>query len=350
MTSWRRIWVVLVMAGCLGWLNGCTSTRPSSVRRQIGESLVFIGEQPAALAYLPAVSQPLRLRSTYLPDATGIEYAEGRDFIVDYAEGTLQRLPGSALPDFRTNMLYGQEEFDHARFPGFGNHGFFAFVDYSFTSAIPWPQQARQTQFLSRTQARLRAGKAVRIVAFGDSITEGGDATKPELIFWQRWADTLQKKYPGAGVTAVNSGTGGDNTTRGLQRLKTKVIEAQPDLVLVGFGMNDHNRRGVPVPRFEENLKEMIARIRSQTPAEIILFSAFPPNPKWKGGSHHMADYAAATARVAGEAACAYANVFDNWEILAARKKPEDLLSNNVNHPDDFGHWIYFRVFDHLGL
>ena len=90
--------------------------------------------------------------------------------------------------------------------------------------------------------------------------------------------------------------------------------------------------------------------IRAQTGAEIILFSAFPPNPHWKFGSHHMADYAAVTAEVAKEMNCAYADIFDNWQTLAARKKPEDLLGNNINHPNNFGHWIYFRVFNQLGL
>jgi hypothetical protein len=114
--------------------------------------------------------------------------------------------------------------------------------------------------------------------------------------------------------------------------------------------MNDHNKGGVPVPQFEQNLKQMIARIRSETGAEVVLFSAFPPNPRWKFGSHHMQDYAAATQRVAHEAGVAYACVFDNWQAMAARKKPEDLLGNNINHPNDFGHWIYYRVLCELGL
>ncbi len=187
-------------------------------------------------------------------------------------------------------------------------------------------------------------------MAFGDSITAGGDASRPELIFWRRWADALQRKYPRAQITATNGATGGDSTIQGLQRLREKVLDQKPDLVLVGFGMNDHNVNGVPVPQFERNLKEMITRIRAEASAEVLLFSAFPPNPKWKFGSHRMSEYAAATARVAQEEACAYADVFTNWQTIASRKKPEDLLGNNINHPNDFGHWIYFRVFEQIGL
>ena len=62
-----------------------------------------------------------------------------------------------------------------------------------------------------------------------------------------------------------------------------------------------------------------------------------------------MADYAAATQRVAKDTESAYADIFNNWQAIAERKKPEDLLANNINHPNDFGHWIYFRVLQGLG-
>ena len=57
-----------------------------------------------------------------------------------------------------------------------------------------------------------------------------------------------------------------------------------------------------------------------------------------------MADYAAATQRVASETETAYADIFNNWQAMATRKKPEDLLANDINHPNDFGHWIYFEA------
>ncbi len=348
MTSQPRLLLLTLVTAA--FLAGCVTGPKDRLQQQTGESVVFVGEEPAALAYAPAGGQPLAVRSTYLPGPGSVAFVEGRDFVVDYAGGTLRRAPGSRLPDFRTNMLFGQEGFDHSKFPGFGNGGFFAFVDYTVAPAPPRPVQPRQTQFLKSTRARLKAGEAVKIVAFGDSITAGGDASKPELIFWRRWADGLQRKYPRARVTAVNGATGGDSTAQGLQRLQAKVLDQKPDLVLIGFGMNDHNVNGVPVPQYEQNLKQMIGRIRRATAAEVVLFSAFPPNPKWKFGSHHMADYAAATGRIARKTHCAYADVFNNWQTLAARKKPEDLLGNNINHPNDFGHWVYWRVFEAMGL
>jgi lysophospholipase L1-like esterase len=349
------------MASLAVWLNpialagslcvaGCVTDPGARLTRQTGESVVFLGEEPARLAYPPSRDEPLRLRSTYLPGPAAVTYEEGRDYAVDYAAGTLTRLAGSRLPDFRTNVLHGQDQFDHTKFPGYGNKPFFAFVDYRLAESVRWPAPPPQAERLRATQRKLAAGEPVTIVAFGDSITNGGEASVPELIFWQRWIADLRVKYPRTKITAINGATGGDTTTRGLQRLQAKVLEAKPDLVLIGFGMNDHNRRGVPLPEFERQLREMIARIRTDTTAEIVLFSTFPPNPRWLHGTNRMAEYAAVTARVAADTNCAYADVFNNWQAMAARKRPEDLLANNINHPNDFGHWIYYRVFAAMEL
>ncbi len=330
--------------------SGCATSPTNRLTRLTGESLVFIGDAPSTLAFPPARGEPLRLRSTYLPDAATVVYEEGRDYRFDSANGTVTRLPESRLPDFRTNVLHGQTEFDHTKFPGYGNKPFFAYADYPLAAPERWPVQPSQRDRLRATHAKLAAGGPVTIVAFGDSITNGGEASTPELIFWRRWVADLQAKYPRAQITAHNGATGGDTTTRGLQRLQAKVLDARPDLVLIGFGMNDHNRRGVPLPDFERQLRELVSRIRASTTAEIVLFSTFPPNPHWLHGTRRMDEYAAVTARVANETRCAYPDVFANWQTMTARKRPEDVLANNINHPNDFGHWIYYQVFAALDL
>lgn len=335
--------VCAVLAGLLLQI-GCATGSDSVPRRYCGESVVLVGEQAAVLAYPALAGTPITVRSTYEPGPGTVRYVEGRDYETDPAAGTLRRTPLSRIPDFRTNLLYGQRGFDHSKFPGFGNGGFFAFVDYSGQTAEPWPVQPSQRKLLKGSLGKLRAGGPFKMVAFGDSITAGGDATSPALIFWQRLANELRGSYPQARVEAVNGATGGDSTVQGLERLQAKVLAEKPDLVLIGFGMNDHNVGGVPLPDFQRNLKTMIRRIRAETGAEIVLFSAFPPNPDWKFGTHRMEHYAAATEQVARDAGCAFADVFNNWQKLAARKKPEDLLGNNINHPNDFGHWIYFEV------
>ena len=94
----------------------------------------------------------------------------------------------------------------------------------------------------------------------------------------------------------------------------------------------------------------MIDRIHKETGAEIVLYSTFPPNPKWHYGSHNMEAYAMATEQMAREKQCAFADVYHNWLAIESKKKPEDMLSNNINHPNDFGHGIYFEVLERMEL
>ena len=336
-------------------LNGCANLGSHAVaKRQTGESVVLVGEAPANLAFAPLRSGPIAVRSTYrdgLPQT--VHYQPGQDYLLD-ASGQIRRAPGSRIPDFGTNMLYGKEDFRHDQFPGFGNRGFFVYVDYAHRDKWQHPLANPELGVarLPKTRQKLEAGEKVRIVAFGDSITAGGDASEPGLIFWERWTAALRVNYPRASIEITNGATGGDATVQGLQRLQEKVLQQKPELVLIGFGMNDHNREGygVPLDKFAENLRALIGRIRADTGAEIVLFSAFPPNPKWHFGSHNMQAYADATERVAREEHCAFADVYHYWMSLAARKKPEDLLANNINHPNDYGHWIYFQALQALGL
>ncbi len=349
----RNLLLGVMVFGPTMFLISCANHRPDDAAHfHTGESVVLAGEEPAKLAFAPLLSKPINVRNTYrdgLPQT--VHYVPGRDYLFD-ASGQIQRTAESRIPDFRTNILYGKEDFNHSQFPGFGNGAFFVYVDYSHREKCqPVPQITQlNASCLPITRKQLRAGEKVRIVAYGDSITAGGDASEPGMIFWERWAEALRKKYPQAKVETINGATGGDSTVQGLQRLQAKVLSPNPNLVLVGFGMNDHNRGGVPPDDFAENLRTMIDRIRANTCAEIVLFSAFPPNPKWHYGTHNMEAYAVTTEQVAREKHCAFADVYHLWMDIATRKRPEDLLGNNINHPNDFGHWIFFQALQAIEL
>ncbi len=337
------------------FVNGCATegARPA-LQCQYGEPVVLAGETPAKLAFAPLLSKAVEVRSTYragLPQT--VRYEAGRDYVLG-ASGQIRRIAGSRIPDFQTNVLYGKEDFRHDQCPGFGNGLFFVYVDYFH--AERWVTPLARSEFgaarLPKTKRKLEAGEKVRIVAFGDSITAGGDASEPRLVFWERWAEALRQKYARAAIETTNAATGGDTTSQGLKRLREKVLGQKPDVVLIGFGMNDHNREGfgVPLDAFTANLRTMIDRIRAETEAEVVLYSAFPPNPKWRYGSHNMEVYANATEQVAREKQCAFADVYHWWMSLAERKKPEDMLANNINHPNDFGHWVYHCALQAIGL
>jgi lysophospholipase L1-like esterase len=307
-----------------------------------GDSLVLAGEAPGALLADGIDPESVVVRSTYLPGGT--VYEAGRDYRYDPQARTVSRLPGSRIPDFATNVLYGKKDFNHTQFPGFGNGKFFVYVDYEYARPLKLAERRDVATLLPKTIEKLRTGKPLKMIAFGDSIAAGGDASATELQFQSRYVEHLRQRYPKSRITLENGSTGGDHTAMGLGRLEEKVLTRSPDLVLVAFGMNDHNRGGVELDAFRDNLKQIVDRIRERTGAEVILLSTFPPNPDWHFSSHRMEQYAEATRAAADDLRAPYADVYGVWQKVLARKDLPSLLGNNINHPNDFGHWLYLQA------
>jgi lysophospholipase L1-like esterase len=337
----------IAMAGILSMLLA------ASCRTQhlAGESLVLAGQTPGRLVGTDVKPRSVTVRSTYLPGGT--VYEAGRDYSMDAKAGTIARTDGSRIPDFSTNVLFGKKDFNQGEFPNYGNGKFFVYVDYQFARPVKLVESRDVSRLLPRTVSKLRGGESLKVIAFGDSITAGGEASSVALQYPSRYVAALRARFPKSTITLENGATGGDNTVMGLQRLEEKVLSRSPDLVLVAFGMNDQNLPGVggvEPAEFKKNLETMVRRIREKTGAEVILLSTFPPNPNWHFSTHRMGQYAAATEAAAKDCNVAYADVYAVWEKVLARKDPSSLLANNINHPNDFGHWLYMQALEALAF
>ncbi|HEY8337239.1 MAG TPA: SGNH/GDSL hydrolase family protein [Tardiphaga sp.] len=91
---------------------------------------------------------------------------------------------------------------------------------------------------LPHVAAKLAAGAPVVIVAFGSSSTEGYGSTAPEFTYPNRLAAQLHRAYPGAGITVLNRGKGGEDAPEMMARLQNEVINSKPDLVIWQVGTN----------------------------------------------------------------------------------------------------------------
>ena len=326
-----------------------------------GESFVLTRTEPGKFCFEKIAKGSVSVRSTFRAEMPGcLVYTEGQDYVVDYAQGTLARIPGSRIPDFSTNILYGQKDFDHTKFPGFTNHPWFVWVDYKTSTKTQWARRNDQSRALSAVKKKLQSGGAFKIVSYGDSITAGGEASEEALRFQWRWAASLGKKFQKAIITVEDLSLSGYSSRQGidwfdkkpetLRPVTTLGTCDKPDLVLVGFGMNDHNRGSTEPEAFKTNLVALTKLIQERKGASVVLFSAFPPNDDWHYGTHRMAQFAAATKKAASEAGCAYAEVFSTWEWVLKRKDQPSLLGNNINHPNDFGHWLYAQAFEAMAF
>jgi lysophospholipase L1-like esterase len=91
---------------------------------------------------------------------------------------------------------------------------------------------------LPHVAAKLVAGKPVVIIAFGSSSTQGFGSSSPEFTYPNRLAAQLRRQYPGADITVLNRGKGGEDAPEMMKRLQTEVIDMHPDMVIWQVGTN----------------------------------------------------------------------------------------------------------------
>ncbi len=92
---------------------------------------------------------------------------------------------------------------------------------------------------LKHTRAQYKAGKPIRIVAFGTSSTAGtGAATRADAYPAQLQSE-LSRLLPGAKVTVVNQGIGGQSSRQMVDRIEDDVVAQQPNLVIWQTGTVD---------------------------------------------------------------------------------------------------------------
>src|SRR4029077_1982917 len=75
---------------------------------------------------------------------------------------------------------------------------------------------ARACAVLASRVAGGRGGEPVTIVCLGDSVTAGGNASKPELRYVDVFAAGLRERFPNAKIEVQNISAGGSNSRQWL--------------------------------------------------------------------------------------------------------------------------------------
>jgi len=199
-----------------------------------------------------------------------------------------------------------------------------------------------QPERLTRVLAKLRAKQPIKLVALGDSITQGFNASGFEQALAEPYqpcypqlvANTLQKRF-GSKVTLVNFGAAGAEAGWGVEMVP-KVTAEKPDLVFLAFGMNDGGS-------YDKKMTKMRDDVIAQNPdADIVMVSPMTMNPLFAGAEGFVWK-----AKFLGELVkenMALADVTAPWIEVLKSKNFSDISGNNVNHPNDFGHRLYAHV------
>jgi lysophospholipase L1-like esterase len=195
---------------------------------------------------------------------------------------------------------------------------------------------------------------AVLIVAFGDSVTQGFTQVghlEPTAVYHARLKTMLEEAYPRTTFSVLNAGHGGVTAAAGSAMLERDVIRHQPDLVIIGFGLNDCQAGAAGAAAYEKTLTEQVLAVRAQTQAQVILLTpnfmctgsngAVPRNLTHLVAQFQelqnqgvLAAYADAVRRVGAAQSAPVADVYAAWrQLQSAGVDTNKLLANGLNHP-----------------
>ena len=208
----------------------------------------------------------------------------------------------------------------------------------------------------------LSAGPFESLVVLGESTVEGGGWLLDQK---ERWADILWKlledaqempvSYHNAGVGAsvISPNSPGYEASikpSASERLQQEVIDHNPDLVVIAYGLNDM-RADMGLADFEAEMKQIIDRIQQSINSLILIvnvyhMSAFKHYPPFdKGSVSKTIEYNQMLERLSIKRGCVYADV---W---GAEGQRDWLVHQDTVHANKVGNMlIAHKVFESIVL
>ena len=233
-----------------------------------------------------------------------------------------------------------------ARLPKLGEANLFPILE----TVYPEPAKSSPTpaeKSIPKTMAKLNAGGKVRILAWGDSVTDGSFLPEPNVNRWQeQFAKRLRARYPKAEIMLMTEAWGGRNTDSyraeppgSLHNYQEKVLNLRPDLIISEF-VND---AGLDETGVYQRYGQIQAEFKA-IGAEWIILTPHYVRPDWmgltveKGIDEDPRAYVKALRKFTAENHIAIAEGSLRYGRLWRQGIPHStLMLNNINHPNAFG-------------
>ncbi len=291
------------------------------------------------------------------PVAISYRYTPLRlDDIVRDASGTirlLQGTPRSAAP-LPATLAEGERLLGRIWLPGRVEKLRPAHLFPLLETAYPEPPRPSPTVAetrLPKTLAKLRAGEPLRVLAWGDSVTESTYLPDREREAWQfQFVARLKEKFPRAKIELVTEAWGGRTTASylaeppgSLHNYEEKVLGAKPDLVVSEF-VND---AGLNAAQTQERYGKLFQDFTALG-AEWIILTPHYVRPDWMGLDRERdidddpRPYVAGLREFAKTHPVALAEGSRRYGRLWRQALPyTTLMLNSINHPDGRGMTLF---------
>ena len=171
--------------------------------------------------------------------------------------------------------------------------------------------------------------KARRMIAFGDSITQGYSAIYPSLTYMSRLTDMLDAE-------CFNKAIGGDKF---FPELADSPDSVEPDLITVAYGTNDWS--GCPREEVEKKCRGFYQNLAMRYPNSRI----YAITPIWRKNSDKITKFGAPLSAVAELIASVCEEIPNVTVIRGDGFVPwlEEFYEDERLHPNDMGFDFYAR-------
>lgn len=188
---------------------------------------------------------------------------------------------------------------------------------------------------MSAQDLHVKSGE--KIAFLGDSITQGG--ARQKMGYCRLVIDGL--KQAGVETEMIPAGISGHKSNQMLARLQRDVIDKKPDWMTLSCGVNDvwHGARGVKLPEYERNIREIVDRAQAAGIKVMILTATMiHENPK-SGENVRLAPYNAFLRELAAEKKCLIADLYERMlrEVSSVPGKKGNLLTTDGVHMNTLG-------------
>ena len=193
--------------------------------------------------------------------------------------------------------------------------------------------------------SKLQNKQNINLTVIGDSISEGCSSSlkfnhKPFLPPYAEQVKTGLESYYNIDVNLTNISKGGEKSAWAAQGVQiNRIIDTNPDLLIIGFGMNDATAN-VIASKFYNNIESIIYNVKDACPdCSFIILHSYPPNSMYALYDKFY-DYMERLQNIVSDNT-AIVDMFKVGEYILKTKRYQDISANNVNHPNDFFMRIY---------
>ena len=205
--------------------------------------------------------------------------------------------------------------------------------------------------------------KEITVAFLGDSVTQGcfevyrvgengvDTVHDYDASFAYRFRSIMNLLYPDMQVNVVNAGISGDGTENGVARNGNDILEKNPDLLVLSYGLNDCFGGKDGIGRYADNIASMVKQAKEKGIDVIYLtqncmntqVSPLITDPFLRTLAENFSAvqksgvlgeyFAAGKAAAEGEGAVVL-DLYPVWEkLIVSSCNVTELLSNKLNHP-----------------